>query len=75
MSFEGKAARAGFNGGAIRDYVESTANPTIEGLKEFIREIDEETDPTGWRESCSILPFHKMIEGVRGTCHGSRVIW
>ena len=75
MSFEGKAARTGFNGGAIKDYVESTVNPTIEGLKEFISEIDEETDPTGWRESCPILPFHKMIEGARGTCYGARAIW
>jgi len=74
MSFEEKAARMGFNGGAIQDYLETSANPSIEGLKEFIREIDEETDQNGWRESCPILPFHKMIEGARGTCYGSRVI-
>ena len=68
MSFEEKAARMGFNGGAIQDYLETSADLTltIEGLKEFIREIDEETDQNGWRESCPILPFHKMIEGARG---------
>ena len=59
MSFEGTAARMGFNGGAIQDYLEGTTNPTIRGLQEYIREIDEEPIRLAGVKAAPFSPFTK----------------
>lgn len=55
-SFEKQALIAGYNSGAIQDYLESTGAPTIEGLGEYIQAAEDDYNASIQPARCSPRP-------------------